>query len=353
MNKHKALKAIGALFTVVILLVGAYFCYLNASYYRLDDNLPLDIQNNPQKTLKTGENLTLASANIGYGAFDKDFSFFMDGGESATVSNEEARSNITNLLEPILNFNPDFCFFQEVDKGSGRAGYLDEDTFLSTILEGFGDTYAQNYDSPFLAWPLYDMFGKVIAGLNTFSKYAVSSATRYSLPVSDSLTKFLDLDRCFTATRIPVENGKELVLLNCHTSAYGADTSTIQAQVEKILSVMEEETAKGNYVIAGGDFNQDLMGSSDENFNGGAETWAKPFPFDLLPENLALLAQNDITQAPTCRDASRSYDGTNNVWIVDSFIISDNISVLDYYTLDEGFSYSDHNPVVLNFRLDV
>lgn len=353
MNKYKALKVTGAIFTVVILLVGAYFFYLNASYYRLDDNLSLSTQNNQETPVATGQALSLVSSNIGYGAFDKDFSFFMDGGEWATVSNEEARSNITNLSEPIQELNPDFLFFQEVDKASGRTGYLDEDAYLASIFEGYADTYAQNYDSPFLAWPLYDMFGKVTAGLNTLSCYAVASATRYSLPVSDSLTKFLDLDRCFTATRIPVENGKELVLLNCHTSAYGADTSTIQAQAEKILSVMEEETAKGNYVIAGGDFNQDLMGSSDEIFNGGAETWAKPFPFELLPENLALLAQNDITQAPTCRDASRSYDGINSVWVVDSFIVSDNISVLNYSALDEGFSYSDHNPVVLNFRLDV
>lgn len=351
-KKHKILKFLGALLLALIFLAGAYFCYLNLSYYRLDDNLSLSTENNQEKILQTGQDLTLVSSNIGYGAFDKDFSFFMDGGKWATVSNEEARSNIANILKPIEELDPDFCFFQEVDKGSGRTGFLDEDAYLNSILDAYSDTYAQNYDSPFFAFPLYDMFGKVIAGLSTYSKYFVSSATRYSLPISDSFTKFFDLDRCFTATRIPVDDGKELVLLNCHTSAYGADESIIQAQVQKILDVMEDELSKGNYVIAGGDFNQDMVGNSDETFNNGTETWAKAFPFDLLPDNLRVMGQGDETQRPTCRDSGKPYDGTNHVWVVDSFIVSNNISVLDYSVLNEDFAYSDHNPIVLKVSLD-
>jgi hypothetical protein len=55
--------------------------------------------------------------------------------------------------------------------------------------------------------------------------------------------------------------------------------------------------------------------------------------------------------AATCRDAGRPYDGTNDRWVMDGFIYSDNVEVVYCQTLDLDFAYSDHNPVVLTFRL--
>ena len=34
------------------------------------------------------------------------------------------------------------------------------------------------------------------------------------------ITKFTDLDRCFLISRLGLDNGKELVLINVHLSAY-------------------------------------------------------------------------------------------------------------------------------------
>ena len=38
-------------------------------------------------------------------------------------------------------------------------------------------------------------------------------------------------------------------------------------------------------------------------------------------------------------------------YIIDGFIVSSNIEVLDVFTDDAGFVSSDHNPVVIDVRL--
>ena len=58
-----------------------------------------------------------------------------------------------------------------------------------------------------------------------------------------------------------------------------------------------------------------------------------------------------FTDAGTCRDAGRPYDGTNDRWVMDTFIYSNNVEVVDCSTVDADFAYSDHNPVLLKFRL--
>ena len=44
-------------------------------------------------------------------------------------------------------------------------------------------------------------------------------------------------------------------------------------------------------------------------------------------------------------------DGTNDRWVMDTFIYSDNVECLDCSTVDLDFAYSDHNPVAMKFKL--
>ena len=80
---------------------------------------------------------------------------------------------------------------------------------------------------------------------------------------------------------------------------------------------MLAEYQKGNYVVCGGDFNHDFTGNSTQVLNGGEMTdfgWAQPFPAEMLPEGLT-----------RC-------DNLENV--------------------QTGFTYSDHNPVLMRFTLN-
>ncbi len=55
---------------------------------------------------------------------------------------------------------------------------------------------------------------------------------------------------------MPIQGGTaELVLVNLHLEAYD-DGEGKAAQTAQLAQLLQEERARGNYVIAGGDFNQ-------------------------------------------------------------------------------------------------
>lgn len=82
--------------------------------------------------------------------------------------------------------------------------------------------------------------------------------------------KLLDLDRCYSVSRIPTASGKELVLYNLHLSAYTSDGAIATEQLELLCADMLAEYEAGNYCVAGGDFNKDLLGNSPEIFGVAA-----------------------------------------------------------------------------------
>lgn len=167
--------------------------------------------------------------------------------------------------------------------------------------------------------------------------------------------KLLDLDRCYSAQHIPLaDSGKELVLYNFHLSAYTSDGSIAEQQLEMLFADMLEEYEKGNYTIAGGDFNKDLLGRSDEIFgvSGPAYTWAQPIPASLVPEELTVVAPFDEENpVASCRNADRPYGPDSYRVTVDGFIVSGNVEVRKAKVWETAFRWSDHNPVYMDFAL--
>ena len=50
-------------------------------------------------------------------------------------------------------------------------------------------------------------------------------------------------------------------------------------------------------------------------------------------------------------DPDTPYGPDCKVFVVDGFLVSDNVSVLELHNVDTGFAYSDHQPVVMRFQL--
>ena len=369
------LKWAGIVLAVLVALVGAYAAYVMLSYYRLDDNLPLEEGQRATSyalpeaiDLTASPELTAVTANLGFGAYGPDFDFFMDGGTgSVAESAQAATDNINGSAEAIAAQRPDFILFQEVDIDGTRSHHVDQWDLLQSDFPGCDSAFAQNYDSPFLAWPLCAPHGANKAGLVTFSDYQIAETQRRSLPISEGMSKFLDLDRCYSICRVRTPEGAapgspagpDLVLFNVHLSAYGADASVMEAQRAMLFDDMQRERDAGNYVIVGGDFNHDMLGASNEVYGNQTATeasWAKPFDFSSVPQGFTVAPKaqfeaGTFASAATCRDAGRPYDGTNDRWVMDTFIYSDNVKALSCETLDLDFAFSDHNPVVLRFSL--
>lgn len=352
----KIFKIIGIVLGVIVLIALAYFAYLLISYHRIGD-AQLTPGGAAQNDKAGGDTYTIMSYNIGFGAYEPDYGFFMDGGtESWAWSKERLDANLKKIAYYLKEEEADFYLIQEVDIDSTRTYHFDEREYIAPALD-MSCTFAQNYDSPFLMYPIFQPHGASESGIMTFSSFTIKSAERVELPIETGLTKFLDLDRCYSKNRIDTEDGHELVLYNFHLSAYTSDGTIATDQLKMLLADMQGEYEKGNYCIAGGDFNKDILGDSSVYFGKSdiEYTWAQPIPegtFDGF--DITLVAPLDEGDpVPSCRNADGPYHEGQYVLTIDGFLVSDNVNVEGSSVVDLTFAYSDHNPVKMTFSLDI
>lgn len=354
----KILFSVLAVVCAVLLVVVGYVVYLFADYGRLDDNLALSVKEGSGALASEGEEYSIMTYNVGFCAYLPDFGFFMDGGtESRAKSKESVLNTLGGVKQLIGGLSLDFIMLEEVDERATRSYKINQREFFENAFSSYDSVYAQNYDSSYLFYPIFEPHGKSKAGMITFSKYNLKdNAIRRSLPIENSLMKFFDLDRCYSVSRVELSNGKELVLFTAHLSAYTSDGSIANEQIEMLTAQMQEEFEKGNYVICGGDFNKDLLGNSVEIFgrSGEGQTWAQPFPMEYLHEtNLRLVSSLDENKPlASCRNADGPYNENQFILTVDGFIVSENVTVNSCEVIGGDFKYSDHNPVVMKFVLN-
>lgn len=352
----KLFKGIGIVLLILIVAALAYLAYVFLSYHRIGDK-DLVVSDPVTESAPVGKEMKIVSWNIGFGAYEQDYTFFLDGGkESWARSKEDLDRDMRHIAGELKEEKADLYLVQEVDIDSTRTYHVDEREYIIKELPGYAHTFAQNYDSPFLMYPFYQPHGASKSGILTFSKYDIASSFRKGLPVETGVTRMLDLDRCYCVNRMPLENGKELVLYNFHLSAYTSDGTVTTQQLKLLLRDMQNEYNKGNYCVAGGDFNKDIIGHSAEIFgiDLSAYTWAQPID-DSLFEGLSIKKVVPIHEeepAASCRNCDRPYVNGNAVLTVDGFLVSDNVTVTDANVIDKEFFASDHNPVYMTFILE-
>ena len=352
-------KVILIILAVILAIVLGYFAYLLIAYHRAGD---MDIEPAANEvTSQPGARedgiYTIVSYNIGFGAYESDYGFFMDGGhESWAWSKERLDTNLKNISSLLGSYDSDFCIVQEVDINSTRSYHYDEREYILPAFKGYFYTFAENWDSPFLFYPFYQPHGFARSGLMVFSKYAIDEAKRVELPVEDSIMKLIDLDRCYSKNIISGPDGKKIVIYNVHLSAYTSDGTIATEQLKMLLADMQEEYGKGSYCIAGGDFNKDLLGDSSVYFGKSDKeyNWAQPIPDGLLDSyGMTLVAPLDeANPVASCRNADSAYHEGQYRVTVDGFIVSPNISVKSSEVVDTGYAYSDHNPVIMRFSFE-
>ncbi len=112
---------------IVLVLLLAYIIYLFASYHRIPDNQPLQVEQTKESissgdTLTTEKEYSALTYNIGFGAYTPDFSFFMDGGKSSWAkSKESVKKTVQSAGELVASKDPDFALIEEVDLNSTRS----------------------------------------------------------------------------------------------------------------------------------------------------------------------------------------------------------------------------------------
>ena len=348
---------------LIVLTLSGYIIYLSATYYRIEDNISLEINNNLENKISFNTDYKISTYNLGFGAYTQDFTFFMDtgvmkdgtkitGNQSRAKSKESVIECTNGAIQTISQTNSDFIFFQEVDTSSHRSYFVNQYKMLSEAFANYTNVFASNFHSGYLFYPLTKPHGSVQSGIVTYSKYGITDSVRKSFPIDEGFfSKFFDLDRCFSVSRVGINNSnKELVLINLHMSAYDEGGKIRAKQLELLCSFISEEYNKGNYVIAGGDWNHDIANSLN-TFETQQEIpeWVNVINEEDIPENFSFATSKDV---PTCRSAEIPYTkGVNYTVVIDGFIISDNIEAVQSQNIDTNFEYSDHNPATLTFKL--
>ncbi|MGI6045589.1 MAG: endonuclease/exonuclease/phosphatase family protein [Eggerthellaceae bacterium] len=357
-------QIVGIVVAVIVAVVLIYALYLQLTYYRIADNQELDVVSNQTAELTVDESYTAVTYNLGFGAYTPDYTFFMDegvmadgtetqGNRARAESRESVEACTQGDIEVVQNLDPDFILLQEVDTDSDRSYHVNQVQSFIDAFPGYASVFASNFHSAYLAYPLYEPHGSVNSGLLTLSDKQINSAVRRSYPVDESFpTKFFDLDRCFEVMRIPVDNGRELVLINSHMSAYDEGGTVRTQQLAMLNDLLKQEADAGNYVICGGDWNHALSGSVDiYPSQQQVPDWVSVLNDGDLAEGYSVVPASNIADVPTCRGDDIPYEkGVTYTTTVDGFIVSSNVEAMAE-NIDTGFATSDHNPVQLSFRL--
>ncbi len=324
--------------------------------------IALKVDNANQLQTITDSTLSFIIWNVGYGGLGEESDFFYDAGGFLTSSGkmvippkEDVLKNINGALNFIKSNPSDFYLLQEVDFNSKRSYKINQYEKYKEILPNYTSTYSVNYRAPRVPLPVFEpwkVMGKMESGLGTFSKFTPSKTTRFQLPGDYPWPdKIFHLDRCAAFHRHPLKNGKELIVVNVHNSAYDKGGKLKKQQMDYLKGKFRAEFQLGNYVVIGGDWNQRPSNITGKQFGGKELIDPKGL---MIPKDYFADWQwaYDVDFA-TNRALNNPYKkGETSINLIDFFLVSPNIKIKSVEGIDLGFKYSDHQPVRLEIEFD-
>jgi endonuclease/exonuclease/phosphatase family metal-dependent hydrolase len=278
--------------------------------------------------------------------------FFYEGGTRVRPGKQEFTRYLGGICRRVSTMDSvDFIFIQETDVHSKRSYYTDEVSELGKALRPRTWLFAKNYDSRFVPVPLNDPMGRVVSGIACYPKYKPATAERIDYSTRFSWPKQLVmLKRCFMVMRYPLNSGKDLVIVNLHNSTFDQGGTLRKKELMKLHSFVMTEYLKGNFVVAGGDWNNNPRNFRPQSIQPGEVAKAVEPPLDagFLPGwKFAFDALS-----PTNRDVDMPYrKGKTKTTIFDFYVVSPNVEVLSLHTLSTGFLDSDHQPVFMKVAI--
>lgn len=299
------------------------------------------------------DTLSVITWNIGYAGLGKDADFFYDGGRMTRPGKTEYTAYWDGIQEHIQAFTSvDFLLFQEVDTASSRSYGNNQQKKIAAGLESYSGLFTKNYDVSFVPMPVFDPMGRVVSGISFFTRKKLSGSSWGPFEGNRSWPLGLFMpDRCYSINIFDISPLKKLYIINTHNSAFD-DGSLRSKQLELLYKLMDSAYQEGHYVVAGGDWNLNPATYSNEVFISGDSSFQLSGQQEVSGPDSNWQVVFD-PGFPSNRDVSTSYTpGQTPTTILDFFVCSPNIQVLDIKTMYMGFEYADHHPVYLQFSLN-
>lgn len=333
--------------------IAALLLYLSLTDYKPKPIEELKVMGRTQRKAEPEREINLLSWNIGYAGLGKEMDFFYDGGKTVRPEVKQYQQYLNGIFNLLSHSDTiDLLLLQEVDQDAKRSYFVDQVDLLTNALQESVYSFASNYDVKFIPFPILKPLSKVKAGLLTLSRFRPSESLRYGSPVNFFWPKrIFFLDRCFLLMRFPLQNGKDLVVINLHQSAWEEGAKLRKHETKLLEEIVLKEYSRGNYVIAGGDWNQNPPGHQIFSFFTGdkAKENAKDIIKKALPEGWKYVFDPKL---PTNRSVAKPYrKGVSETSLIDYYLVSPNIEVREVRTLTNGFAFSDHHPVYLRVKL--
>lgn len=362
-------NALRILVRVVLAIVLIFLVYMvvviaqgTINDYQPEEEIVLEADQSSSTTAIADSVLSFFIWNIGYGGLGEESDFFYEdagmlfsGSSMVHAPKEAVDKNVKGVYEVVKQTKSDFFLLQEVDRNSKRSYYTNEYEGIQGILPDYSAYFGLNYKVDRVPLPVMEpwyVYGRVNSGIASLSRFQPQSSKRIQLPGEyDWITRIFQLDRCLLVQRYPHQNGKELVVINLHNSAYDKGGVLKKQQMEALQKLLLAEYEKGNYVIAGGDWNQCPPFFKFDSFIKKTGDFEPPINIDpdFLPEGWLWVYDASV---PTNRNIKDPFVyGKTFVTLIDFFLISPNIRVLKAKGLRQNFKFSDHQPVWMEVEL--
>ncbi len=358
---RKGLRLIFTLVGLFLLYVVGAILYATLTDYQPQDTIAIKPSFDAEVAEIGDSSLTFFIWNIGYGGLGAKSDFFYEDEGSLRSGNSSVRPDKATSdmyfegIQKTIKSNPaDFYLLQEVDIDSKRGHHRNQLEGIHEVLPNSFASFATNYNVKRVPLPVlepWNVYGKVVGGLGTFSKYQPDIVTRLQLPGSYSWpTRVFQLDRCVGYHEFPMKNGKKLVVMNVHNSAFDKGGELKKQQMAFIKQLAMDAYQKGNYVVLGGDWNQNPPGFRPQTYQPGYTTkLAIPIATDAFPEEWVWVYAPDF---PTNRSVKDPYvKGETPVTTIDFFLLSPNLRAVKTKVINVDFEYSDHQPVWVELLL--
>ncbi len=345
----KILRGILYLLLSLVLLFALFVLIASLSDYKPEEREVIFESSEPD-TIMVHKPINILSWNLGYGGLGKDMDFFYDEGTQVRTSEENTHNNLEAISSFLFkNDTVDIFLLQEVDKRSKRTYLIDEVKQIANSLSYPNHSFAYNYKVFFVPLPFTEPMGKAHSGLMSLSKFKPFIVERYDFPGSYPWPKNLFmLDRCFLVERYTLSNQNELLVINTHNSAFDGGELK-KHEMEYLKNFILKEYNSGNYVVVGGDWNQNPPGFDTSTFNDGS---------GYQNFELASISDNYLPSGwkwsyddsfPTNRSLVSPYDPANSATtVLDFFLLSPNVQTKIIKTINLNFENSDHQPVLIS-----
>jgi len=344
------------LILVFLLLIGFAGLLVFSSITDFDPKkiIETDIKRNESSAILP-DTLSVLIWNIGYMGLGADVDFFNDGGKNVRA-NEALSSKYRNGIIQFLSetkSSVDFMLLQEVDFDSKRSYHINQSLAIDSALSDFSSSVAVNYNVQFVPVPFqipYTPYGKTYGGLQNVGRFNPSKSTRVQYPGGFSWpTKLYMLDRCALEWRFPLKNGKEFILVNTHNTAYDETGEIKKVEMTFMKARYESETKNGNLVVIGGDWNQTPPGVSSDQFSKRIQPGytAQSLTKDILPNGFK--TAYDVSTATNRSNVTAYEPGQSYTTLIDYFMFSPGVDLIEISAIDLRFQWSDHQPVLAKF----